>query len=75
MTEKPNIPKFESESEEAEWWDEHREETAQWLERAAAAGEITPLSEILRRAKANVPVETGPDKAARPARRRRPRGK
>jgi hypothetical protein len=29
MMEKPSIPNFESEAEEAEWWDQHREETAQ----------------------------------------------
>jgi hypothetical protein len=51
MTEKLNIPKFESETEEAEWWDQHREETAHWLEEAVAAGATSSLSDILQRAR------------------------
>ena len=49
MTRKPNIPKFKSEAEEAEWWDAHREETAQWMEEAAAAGQTTTLAGVLQR--------------------------
>ena len=49
MIDKPNIPKFESEAEEAEWWDQHREETAEWVEEAVAAGKTTTLSAILNR--------------------------
>ena len=30
--EKTEIPKFQSEAEEAEWWDQHREETEQWVQ-------------------------------------------
>jgi len=41
------IPKFESEEEEARWWDQHREETAQWMEEAVDRGETTTLSELL----------------------------
>jgi len=48
MIRKP-IPKFKSEQEEAQWWDEHREETAEWMEEAVAAGEATTLNEILER--------------------------
>jgi hypothetical protein len=51
MTEKLNIPKFASETEEAEWWDQHREETAHWLEEAVAAGATSSLSDILQRAR------------------------
>jgi predicted DNA binding CopG/RHH family protein len=51
MIEKPNIPKFESEAEEAEWWYQHREETAQWMEEAAAAGQTTALANVLERAR------------------------
>ena len=51
MTKKLNVPKFESEAEEAEWWDQHREETAQWMEEAVAAGETTTLSDVLERAR------------------------
>jgi hypothetical protein len=51
MIEKLNVPKFRSETEEAEWWDQHREETAQWMEEAAAAGQTTTLSAVLKRAR------------------------
>ena len=49
MTQKPKVPKFESEAEEAEWWDNHREETAQWVEEAVAAGKTTTLTDVLKR--------------------------
>lgn len=70
MSEKPSIPKFESEAEEAEWWDQHREETAQWLEEAVVAGKTTTLSAILKRARqragrASVTVDLDPADAAR----------
>jgi predicted DNA binding CopG/RHH family protein len=45
------LPQFQSETEEAEWWDEHGEETAKWMEEAAAAGETTTLSAVLKRAR------------------------
>ena len=54
MIEKQDIPKFESEAEEAEWWDRHREDTARWLEQAVAAGEATTLSAVLQRARARL---------------------
>ena len=44
------LPKFESEKEEAEWWDQHREETEGWMEEAAASGQTATLSDILERA-------------------------
>jgi predicted DNA binding CopG/RHH family protein len=49
MIRKPEIPKFNSEAEEADWWDQHRDETAQWMEEAAAKGQTTTLSEVLKR--------------------------
>ncbi|MGO9268686.1 MAG: hypothetical protein ACLQOO_00235 [Terriglobia bacterium] len=51
MSRKFTIPKFQSESEEAEWWDQHHEETAQWMEEAVATGETTTLSAVLDRAR------------------------
>jgi predicted DNA binding CopG/RHH family protein len=51
MSQKLMIPKFQSEAEEAEWWDQHRAETAQWMEEAVTAGETTTLSAILERAR------------------------
>ncbi|HXB70815.1 MAG TPA: hypothetical protein VNY05_21455 [Candidatus Acidoferrales bacterium] len=50
MIQKPNIPKFESEAAESQWWDEHREETEQWMEEAADRGQTTILSDVLQRA-------------------------
>lgn len=48
---KRKIPKFKSEADEAAWWYTHREETARWMEEAAAAGETTTLAEVLQRAR------------------------
>jgi predicted DNA binding CopG/RHH family protein len=48
MKEKGKIPKFRSEADEAAWWYAHREETARWMEEAAANGRTTTLSEVLR---------------------------
>ena len=50
MIRKPDVPKFKSEAEEAEWWDQHREETAEWMEQAAASNQTTTLSDLLQRA-------------------------
>ena len=51
MSQRFAIPKSQSEAEEAEWWDQHREETAQWMEAAVTAGEATTLSAVLDRAR------------------------
>ena len=51
VPDKPKVPRFESEAEEAQWWDQHREETAQWVEEAVAAGKTTTLSDVLERAR------------------------
>lgn len=51
MKEKREIPKFKSEADEAAWWYAHREETARWMEEAAATGQTTTLSEVLQRAR------------------------
>ena len=48
MIRKP-IPTFKSEKEEAQWWDEHRDETAEWIEEAVAAGQNATLADILER--------------------------
>jgi predicted DNA binding CopG/RHH family protein len=51
MIRKPEIPKFKSEAEEARWWDDHREETAKWMQEAVVAGQTSTLSEVLSRAR------------------------
>ena len=51
MIRKPDIPEFQSEAEEAEWWDQHREETAEWMEKAAADNETTTLSDVIQQAR------------------------
>jgi predicted DNA binding CopG/RHH family protein len=43
------IPKFKSEEQEAQWWDDHREETSQWMEQAITSGNTTTLSDVLQR--------------------------
>lgn len=52
MITKRDTPEFKSEAEEAQWWDEHREQTAQWMEDAIASGQTTTLSEVLHRHRA-----------------------
>ena len=51
MKEKRKIPRFKPETDEAAWWYAHREETARWMEEAAATGQTTTLSEVLLRAR------------------------
>jgi predicted DNA binding CopG/RHH family protein len=46
---KRNIPKFTSEEEEANWWYDHREETAEWMAEAFEKGETTTLAAVLER--------------------------
>jgi predicted DNA binding CopG/RHH family protein len=49
MSDKPTIPQFGSEAEEAQWWFDHREETARWMEQAVAEGRTTSLARIPER--------------------------
>ena len=49
MSIKPEIPKFETEADEAQWWFDHREDTAALMEEAAAKGQTTSLSAILEK--------------------------
>lgn len=68
IIEKLNIPKFESEAEEAQWWDQHREGTAQWMEEAVAAGQITTLANVLERRAGTTPtvsIRIAPDDISR----------
>jgi hypothetical protein len=51
MIQKPEVPQFQSETEEAAWWDQHRDETAHWMEEAIAAGQTTTLADVLHRAR------------------------
>ena len=41
------IPKFQSEAEEAQWWFDHREETSSWMEKSVGESGATNLSEVL----------------------------
>ncbi|HWF09397.1 MAG TPA: hypothetical protein VG297_13100 [Bryobacteraceae bacterium] len=58
MSQRPSIPKFKSEAEEARWWFDHRKETATWMEKAAAEGSLTNLKEILGRRQQTGPTPT-----------------
>src|SRR5258708_5889677 len=49
MKTEPEIPKFESEAAEAQWWFDHREETAPWTEDAVSEGRTTNLAGILQK--------------------------
>ena len=58
MKDQPGIPKFGSEAEEAQWWFDHREDTAGWMEEAAAEGSTTNLAGILRKRSQGGPTPT-----------------
>ena len=49
MTSQHEVPKFETEAEEAQWWFDHQEKTALWMEKAAAEGQTTSLVEVVRK--------------------------
>lgn len=49
MKGKPVVPQFKSEAEEAQWWFDHRDETAEWIQRAADEGRTTNLAAIRRK--------------------------
>ena len=49
---KNEIPEFQSEAEEAAWWDAHRDETAAWMREAVERRQTTTLAEILSKARA-----------------------
>ena len=46
-----NIPQFNSEEEEATWWDDHSDEHDEWMLEAIRAGETTTLDAVLERAR------------------------
>lgn len=46
MKDERQIPSFDTEDEEAQWWFDHREQTADWLEKAAGEGRTTNLAEL-----------------------------
>src|SRR5579863_5468518 len=49
MNKPSEIPKFQSEAEEAQWWFDHREETAVWMEQGAKEARTTRLAEVLQK--------------------------
>lgn len=49
MTYKADMPHFQSEAEEAAWWDQHRGQTAAWMEEAIVSGKTTNLAAVLDR--------------------------
>ena len=59
MNKHPEIPKFQSEAEEAQWWFDHREETGVWQEQAAKEGRTTGLGEVLRTRRQTGATPTG----------------
>jgi predicted DNA binding CopG/RHH family protein len=50
MIRKP-IPKFSTEKEEANWWDDHTDEHDEWMLEAIRAGETTTLDAVLKKAR------------------------
>jgi predicted DNA binding CopG/RHH family protein len=51
MRKKLSIPKFKSEAEEAQWWYNHRDQTAKTIVEAVEKGRTTTLSAILHEAR------------------------
>ena len=49
---KNEIPEFQSEAEEAAWWDAHRDETAAWMREATERRQTTTLADVLLKARA-----------------------
>lgn len=49
MNKSSETPRFQSEAEEAQWWFDHREETATWMEEGAKEGRTTRLAEVLQK--------------------------
>ncbi len=47
MSEELKIPTFQSEAEDAQWWFDHKDETAKWMIDAISAGRTTHLAAIL----------------------------
>lgn len=58
MIQKP-IPKFGSEEEEANWWDDHSDEHDEWMLEAIRAGETTTLDAVLKRARERSGIALG----------------
>jgi len=52
MKDERQIPVFETKEQEAQWWFDHREETAGWLETAAAEGATTNLAQLREKRRA-----------------------
>ena len=48
---KNEIPEFQSEAEEADWWDSHRELTDSWLREALVNRQTTTLPAVLAKAR------------------------
>jgi predicted DNA binding CopG/RHH family protein len=49
MNSNHEIPSFATEEEEAQWWFDHREQTADWVKEAVAQGRTTNLAQIRER--------------------------
>ena len=61
---KLTIPDFESEEQEAQWWDSHQDETADEFERAASEGHLT-RGTVARKAASATSIRLDPDDIAR----------
>lgn len=58
MKKQAGIPSFATEAEEAQWWFDNRERTAEWSEEAAAEGRTTNLEQIRERRGMQGPTPT-----------------
>lgn len=65
MAEKLKIPKFQGESEEAQWWDSHQQKIADEFERAAADGRLGTGTVVRKGATPTTTIRLDPDDIAR----------
>jgi len=74
MAQKLKIPKFENESQEAQWWDSHQEEVADEFEQAAADGRLGVGTVVRKGATPTTTIRLDPDDIARAKVQARSRG-
>src|SRR5271169_6791292 len=74
MAERLKVPRFQSESEEAHWWDSHQQEIADEFERAAAEGRLGTGTVVRKGATPTTTIRLDPDDIARAKVQARRRG-
>lgn len=58
MNNEREIPSFATEEDEAQWWFDNRDRTAEWLQESAIQGQTTSLAAIRERRRGQGPTPT-----------------